>query len=64
MPFHVKHPEADALARELATLRRSGLTEAVRHALALAVTAEKKKASLADIAISFAKEIDAARAQR
>lgn len=33
MPFHIRDPETDALARELAQLRGVGLTEAVREAV-------------------------------
>ncbi|GGE07142.1 hypothetical protein GCM10011390_27740 [Aureimonas endophytica] len=59
MPFHVKHAETDALARELARLRRSGLTEAVHFALAKAVAEEKAKEPLAAIALAFCRELAA-----
>ncbi|WP_161992749.1 type II toxin-antitoxin system VapB family antitoxin [Aureimonas leprariae] len=55
----MKHAEADALARELMRLRRSGLTEAVLHALRASVEAEKAKASLPDVAVAFARELRA-----
>lgn len=61
MPFHVKNPDTDALARELARLRRSGLTEAVHFALAHAVAAEKARASLPEIAVAFCRELNTAR---
>ena len=56
MPFHVKHPDTDRMARALAKARGTGLTEAVHHALTLARAAEQAKAALPDGAAGFARE--------
>ena len=46
MVFHIRDPETDRLARELARLRGTGLTEAVRGALANEIERERKKVPL------------------
>lgn len=61
MPFHVKNSETDGLARELARLRHTGLTEAVHFALVEALAAEKRRSSLPDIAVAFCRELRALR---
>ena len=51
MPFSIKHPEADRLARKLAAATGESLTEAVTNALKERlerVVAAKKRRSLAD----------------
>jgi antitoxin VapB len=48
MPFHIRDPETDRLARELARRRGSGLTEAVRTALANELRRETEKVPLAE----------------
>lgn len=59
MPFHIKNPETDALARKLATLRKVGLTEAVHLALQGALEREAAKASLPDLAAAFCRNLRA-----
>jgi antitoxin VapB len=46
MAFHIRDPETDRLARELAALQGNGITEAVRSALEEKLSAERKKLPL------------------
>lgn len=57
MPFHIKNPETDALARKLAAAKRVGLTEAVHMALANELAREAGKASLPDVAAAFCRSL-------
>lgn len=41
MAFHIKNPETDALARRVAALKRTGLTEAVHAALSMSLSANR-----------------------
>ncbi|MDP3897454.1 MAG: type II toxin-antitoxin system VapB family antitoxin, partial [Mesorhizobium sp.] len=59
MAFHIKNRETEALARELAALRGSGLTEAVHSALAHELERERGKPSLVEIGLKFARELRA-----
>lgn len=43
MAFHIRDPETDRLARELARIRGDGLTEAVKTALKTTLAAERKR---------------------
>ena len=44
--FHIRDPETDRLARELARLRRTGITEAVRAALEAKLAEERRRVPL------------------
>ncbi|MEF2073103.1 type II toxin-antitoxin system VapB family antitoxin [Consotaella aegiceratis] len=57
MPFHIKNPETDALARRVASLKKIGLTEAVHIALEHELERERAKPSLADLAVDFCREL-------
>ncbi len=46
MPFHIRDPETDRLARELAQIRGEGITDAVRSALRMTLEAERKRLPL------------------
>lgn len=46
MAFHIRDPETDRLARELARLQRGGITEAVRSALESKLAEERRKVPL------------------
>ena len=59
MPFHIKNPETDALARKLAGLKKIGLTEAVHLALGNELGREAAKASLPDLAAAFCRDLRA-----
>jgi len=59
MAFHIKNPETDLLARRVAALRRTGLTEAVHAALLHELEREEKKPSLVEIGIAFARDLRA-----
>ena len=59
MPFHIKNPDTDALARKLAGLKKVGLTEAVHLALQNEWQREAAKPSLPDIAAAFCRELKA-----
>jgi antitoxin VapB len=68
MPFHVKNPDTDALARRFAGMKKLGLTEAVHLALEEAILREAAKPSLPEVAAGFYHELkamsDAAKAHR
>lgn len=57
MPFHIKNPETDALARKLAGLKKIGLTEAVHLALSNELERETAKPSLPDLAADFCRSL-------
>ena len=59
MAFHIKKPETDALARKLAALKRTGLTEAVHVALTHEIERETGKPTLVEIGVAFARELRA-----
>ena len=59
MAFHIKNPETDALARRLAVLKKTGLTEAVHLALQHELQREEDKPSLVEQSIEFARRMRA-----
>jgi antitoxin VapB len=48
MAFHIRDPETDRLARELADLQGNGLTGAVKSALVSKLAEERQKLPLMD----------------
>lgn len=48
MAIHIRDPETDRAVRELARLRREGLTEAIRHAVEEALGHERGRQPLAE----------------
>ncbi|APH73909.1 type II toxin-antitoxin system VapB family antitoxin [Aquibium oceanicum] len=56
MAFHIKNPETDALARKVASLKKTGLTETVHTALQHELEREQGKPSDIDRWIQFARE--------
>ncbi len=54
MAFHIKNRETDALARRVAALKKTGLTEAVHTALVHELEREQAKPSLAERSREFA----------
>jgi antitoxin VapB len=59
MAFHIKNPETDALARKVAALKKSGLTEAVHLALVHELEREQGQPSLVDIGVQFCRDLRA-----
>ncbi|BDA86892.1 hypothetical protein Sa4125_44340 [Aureimonas sp. SA4125] len=59
MPFHIKNPDTDALARKFAGMKHLGLTEAVHLALQEAIARETAKPALADVAAGFCRALRA-----
>lgn len=59
MAFHIKNPATDALARKVATLKRTGLTEAVHEALAHELERENGKPTLVEIGVEFCRDLRA-----
>ncbi|WP_102959397.1 type II toxin-antitoxin system VapB family antitoxin [Mangrovicella endophytica] len=57
MAFHIKNPETDALARELAAKRKTGLTEAVHAALQAELDREREKPLLPDLVAAFCRDL-------
>lgn len=57
MAFHIKNPDTDALARELARLRRTGLTEAVHTALQNELERERGEPSLVELGVAFCRSL-------
>lgn len=57
MAFHIKNAETDALARKVAALKRTGLTEAVHMALVHELEREKARPSLVEIGMNYAREV-------
>jgi antitoxin VapB len=59
MAFHIKNPQTDALARKVAALKKTGLTEAVHAALSHELERENAKPSLVELGMKFAREVRA-----
>jgi len=59
MAFHIKNADTDALARRVATLKKTGLTEAVHVALANELERETEKPSLVEIGMAYARQVRA-----
>ncbi|MEX0955558.1 MAG: type II toxin-antitoxin system VapB family antitoxin [Rhizobiaceae bacterium] len=59
MAFHIKNHETDALARKVAMLKKSGLTEAVHVALEHELERERGKPTLVDLGLKFTRELRA-----
>ena len=64
MAFHIKNAETDALARRVAALKKTGLTEAVHPALVHELEREKEKPSLVELGMQYAREVRARRQSR
>lgn len=60
MALHIRDRETDRLARELAHLRGSGITEAVRSALEEKLSSERRKLPLLERIKDITDEIAAA----
>ncbi len=61
MAFHIRNPETDRLARQVARLKGTGLTEAVHTALENELAREEAKPSSVEIALEFVKRFQAER---
>lgn len=59
MAFHIKNAETDALARKVAALKKTGLTEAVHTALVHELEREETMPSLVERTMQFAREVRA-----
>jgi len=59
MAFHIKNRDTDALAREVAALKKTGLTEAVHTALVHELEREKSKPSLVEVGLGFIRDLRA-----
>jgi len=59
MAFHIKNPDTDALARRVALVKKTGLTEAVHIALVHELEREKAKPSLVELSRAFADKLHA-----
>jgi antitoxin VapB len=59
MAFHIKNVETDALARKVAAVKKTGLTEAVHTALVHELEREQGKPSLVEIGMKYAREVRA-----
>jgi antitoxin VapB len=59
MAFHIKNAETDALARRVAALKKTGLTEAVHAALSHELEREQAKPSLVEIGVGFLRDLRA-----
>lgn len=59
MAFHIKNPETDALARQVAALKKIGLTEAVHAALARELEREQGRPSLVELGVKFCRDLRA-----
>ncbi|MER9791288.1 type II toxin-antitoxin system VapB family antitoxin [Mesorhizobium sp. M0213] len=59
MAFHIKNPETDALARRVAALKRTGLTQAVHAALTHELEREQARPSLVEIGVRFCRDLRA-----
>jgi antitoxin VapB len=60
MAFHIRDPETDKLARELAALQGDGITKAVKSALETKLREERRKVPLLDRIKDITDEIAAA----
>lgn len=61
MAFHIRNPETDRLARQVARLKGTGLTEAVHTALENELAREQQRPSAVEIAMEFVKRFQAER---
>ncbi len=59
MAFHIKNRETESLARKVATLKGSGLTQAVHEALSHELDRELAKPDLVEAAVSFVRDLQA-----
>jgi antitoxin VapB len=59
MAFHIKNAATDRLARDVARLKKTGLTEAVHIALQHELERERATPSAADLAVAFCRELRA-----
>lgn len=59
MAFHIRNPETDRLARRVARLKGTGLTEAVHAALENELARETSAPSLADRFAEFSRDLRA-----
>ena len=59
MAFHIRNPKTDALARKVAALKNTGLTEAVHAALSHELEREKAMPSFVDVGIKFVRDLRA-----
>ena len=59
MAFHIKNPQTDALARRVAALKRTGLTEAVHAALLNELARETGRPSLVEIGLAYGRALRA-----
>ncbi len=57
MAFHIKNPQTDALARKVAALKRTGLTETIHIALTHELERERGKPSLVDLGVRFCRDL-------
>lgn len=57
MALFIKDPEVDALAQELASLKRTTKTEAVRQALRGEIDREKDRLDLVALSLAFARNL-------
>ena len=59
MAFHIKNPATDALARKVAALKGTGLTEAVHLALEHELDRERARPSLVEVGVAFTRALRA-----
>ena len=59
MAFHIRDPETDRLARELARLQGNGITGAVKSALETKLAEERKKVPLLERIKDITDELNA-----
>ena len=59
MAFHIRNPETDALARKVAAVKGTGLTQAVHDALEHELEREQGKPDLVEIGLQFGRALRA-----
>jgi antitoxin VapB len=59
MAFHIKNSETDALARKVAALKKTGLTEAIHIALSHELEREQARPSIVEVGIKFCRDLRA-----
>lgn len=59
MAFHIRNAETDALARKLAALKKTGLTQAVHDALSRELERELRQPLLVEQGLQFARRLKA-----
>lgn len=59
MAFHIKNPETDRLARKVAALKKTGLTETVHTALEHELERERGQPSTVDLVVEFSRKLRA-----